>query len=629
MEPDLKPLSLHNADVYAYPTGDDLSEAVVLLRADLAAHPRERAAVDIETNALDLGDPREAVRTIQLGTSRVILVLDASDANALDAAADLLNDEAVRWTAHNAAYDTVRLARVGVIDSLPSIWDRMADTYILTSLIEPPTSDLGYRDLKSQTRAWCGASAVSADAKADLDAAFAAHKWKGLSQQWKVYDNPDPTAGDNGWAQIDLADIAFIAYAAADIADSARLVAVLEPIARLALGEVVDTEHRVARIAAEMTLRGVRLDRDFTVARRDDCQRGKDAALAEMRAAGFTGIPSRAADIVTFLDGEAMPPHFTDKGGRSTGSVTLAEYAALGSRLAEPLLAWRTADKLLKTYFTRYLRSGGERIHPTVDTIKARTGRMSSSDPNFQNLPSRSAAAQVRECFIADPGMAFISADFSSIEMRVAAAITRDPGLLPLYTAPLAGGEDPRTRCPYWLMAWDLHGPQASKADRGAVKSVVLGRMYGGAGEALAEQAGLPLDAVNAALDAYGRMYPALSTWARETLTPQTTDLGRPIWRLPSGRIQAIDPGDAWKALNVVIQGLSRDVLVHAILRCEDAGLGQYLVMPIHDELLLQVPEDRAEELLDRLVETMRSEVMGVPIPAEGSLLGPRWVAKD
>ena len=628
-------LDLHGARVHAYPHGDDLAGAVAELRTDLAGHPADWLAFDIETNALDLEDPRHEVRSVQIGTSRVVLVLD-TERESLAAAWDLLNDPAHRLTAHNAAFDTTRLHRIGIIADLAEVWSRLSDTFILASLIEPPGgSPISYRTLKAQTRTWCGPDAVSADAKADLKAAYKAGGWKGLAIGWDPYKEAaksgasgDPRDG-NGWAQIPLDDLAFIAYAAADIVDSAQLVRVLAPIASAVFPEIVQVEHRMARIATEMESRGVRLDTDYTLARQADSRAAMDEAEATMRAAGFTGRPSNAGDAIAFFDAEGMPPRRTAKGGRSTEAATLREYAQLGSSLAEPLLRWRTHQKLDTTYYSRYLRAGADRIHPTVTTLQASTGRMSSSSPNFQNLPARDAKVHVRECFVADPGMTFISADFSSIEMRVSAAVTGDPKLRAMYVDPLTPGEDPRARDPYWLMAWELHGPWATKAQRGAVKAVVLGRMYGGSVGTLADQAGITLDAAQAALDAYGAMYPGLATWAGESLIPGTVGVGRPLWTLPGGRVQVIDPTDHWKALNTFCQGLARDVLVRAILACEDAGLAQYLVMPIHDELLLQVPEDRAEGLLALLVETMRSEVLGVPIPAEGALLGPRWTAKD
>lgn len=602
--------------------GDDPTAALTALRVSLAK-PDRWLALDIETNALDLEDPRFQVRTIQLGTVDTAVVLDASDPALRAAAAAMLSDPAYRLTAHNAQFDLSALAHIGVIADLREVWSRTTDTYILITLVEPPDDDRGYRDLKSLTSAWCGDHAVSKDAKEALHA-----RWKEIGcgdtckTSWDAYQQGDQLDG-NGWANIDLRDPAYIAYAAADVYDSAHLVAELAPVAYSLFPAVVDRENRLAWLACAMRVRGVALDAEHTRAGFDRTNNIRDDALSELRDAGFTGEPAKDVDVIAAFDAEKMPARRTAKGGRSTARVVLHEYIELGSKIAAALDTWRHAAKFSKTYYGRYLRAGGDRIHCTIDTVKAATGRMASSSPNLQNVPG-----DVRACFVADPGHVFISADFSSVEMRVAAALTGDPELRRMYTEPLQPGEDARARDPYWVMAWRLHGPDATKAHRKAVKAVVLGSMYGGGADTLAENAGLPLEAVHAALGVYKKTFPGLGQWAKATLLPRI-EAGMPFWTLPSGRWQSIDPSGHWRSLNKVIQGLSRDILVEAMFRVEDAGLGGYMVMPIHDELLLQVPEDRAEEMLATLVEAMRSELYGVPIPAEGAILGARWEDKD
>lgn len=588
--------------------------------------------VDIETNAYDLGDPRFAIRTIQLGNAEAVVVLDASSDDHRELAREALV-AAPKLVAHNAAFDLVALAHEGIIADLRAVYSRTVDTYVAAMLISPSVGS-GERTrgsrygLKPLAASLAGDRAVSARAKSALKRACEQHGWGSM----------DPQAyGPSAWSELDITDPAFVDYAVADIIDTALVADVLVPLVTMTVSsQAWDRERRLACEAALMQLRGVALDRDFTAARLAEQQRIVADAEAELDAVlvdldfdsdGHKRFsPEHLAAAV--VNGEGLARTTTANGQTATGRAVLEAWAEQGSRVAGPWQRRRDAVKLISTYYERYLRSGGDRIHPTLIPLKAATGRMASEAPNFQNLPARDPNVRVRECFVADAGKVFISADFSSIEMRIAAAVTGDERLVAMYTTDPATVDDPRTLDPYWVLALELYGADATKAHRQAVKSVVLGRMYGGGVETLSEGAGLTMEQGRAVLRTYDATYAGLAPWAREQIHP-LCDAGRPYWQLPSGRYQAINPGHAWKATNTVIQGYARDVLADAMLRvADDPELGPGLVMPIHDELLVQVPEASAEALLERLVALMTTSVEGIPIPAEGVVLGPRWTAK-
>lgn len=609
------------------PTGADPTPSLTQLRGVLRSG--DTLAFDVETNALDYGDPAARVRTIQVGTSSVALLLDAATPSHVEAARDLLNDPAYRLTAHNAGYDILWLCGLGVFDSPAQAWSRCDDTFIWATQLMPPERDRArYRDLKTQAAAWCP-EAVSADAKTALAAVFTRHRWSGMAASWSAYprgvEAADPDADPltrNGWAQVARDDPQFVQYQAADVYDGHALHQALGPIVTSLWPERSAVEHRAARLATEMSHRGMRLDRAWTRERLDEALAKRFAAAATLADLGVEA-PGDNAQLVAALQRAGVELRRTDKGQAATDKESLARYrevSEVAAQLCDATAAFR--DGAFRAgYAARFLRHGGDRIHAQISTMTARTGRMSVSNPSLQNAPRKGG---IRECLIADDGMALISADFSSIEMRVGAGLTGDAVLSALYTTPLAPGEDKKDRDPYWIVARALYGPDATQEQRDDVKSVVLGRMYGGGAATLADQVNLPVARVQEILRTMDRTYPVLKSWSRDHIEPHIA-AGLPGWTLDSGRWQTLDPSRSYAGLNMLIQGTARDLLIDAMFRVEDAGFGPGLLLPIHDELLVQVPVAEAEGAAERLAAAMRTTYRGIPIIADAKILGPRW----
>jgi DNA polymerase-1 len=657
------------------PSGADPADAIATL---LDSVGDGWLAFDIETNALSAGDPREEVRSIQLGTKTVGVALDPSDPVHLAAAREALNDKRFRLTAHNAAFDILRLTRIGVFASVDAGWARTTDTFIDLSLLVPPDgTDKGYRDLKSATVAWRGIEAASKDAKEALQMFQKSKGWYGVGSKsravgadgrkktgdWSAYDkvtvHPDGSVtgdplADNTWALVPRDQQDYVAYGLADVFDSAHLVEALDPIVRGLWPERAEAEHRAARLVTGMVHRGVRLDREKTRALLADAHERRNTAAADLTTRGVSD-PSdteAVADLIRleprtdlpedaepqcievtkrFRKGDAVADDETEDEARGRmisdmDKDSLKKYAAQGSRIARPLRAWRQSEKEISTYYTNYLRTGGDVIHADINTIEARTGRMSSKNPNLQNVPD-----VAKPCFVAEPGNVFISADFASVEMRVGAGVTGDPKLMAMYCDPLpenATEREKRARDPYWLVAWLAFGDDATSADRKLAKIICLGNLYGGGAETLAAQSDVAVTTAENILASYKAEFPVLKTWGRENLEP-TLAAGRPFWTTETGRFQRLDPTHAYKALNLLIQGTARDLLLDALFRLEDAGLAEYMRLPIHDEVVFEVPADRADEIAERITAAMATEWKGVPIVAEAKVLGPHWCSKD
>lgn len=627
--------------------GESPEDAIEALRASLKGGAF--LAFDVETDALHPSDPRGVVTSIQLGSKSVAVLLDPSDPEHVAAARELLNDERFTLTAHNAAFDILRLVRLGVFDTVREAWKRTTDTFILGVLVTSRNGKFGNAalDLKSLTKAWCGEAAVSADAKEELQAVQKTMGTKGVGgSTWNAYDHitvtedgdvaGDPTHG-NTWAQIARDNPEFITYCAADVYDSAHLAEALDPVARSLWADRVNAEHHIACLVTEMTHRGVRLDVELTRALNKQAHEAlaeAEAVFAEhgvpMVVAKTTGntSPDREA-VAAAIRAEGVPvPTKHTKDGKTIPTLdktALKGYAKAGSKVAAAFRTWNRSHKEITTNYRHYLRTTGSRVHAEIVANEAVTGRMASRSPNLQNVPE-----PAKPCFVADPGMVFISADFSSIEMRVAAAVTGDEKLTRMYTAPLPEGattREVRARDPYWLIAWAVWGADATVDDRKLAKIICLAQMYGGGQETIAEQVDEDLSLVSKVLAANRTQFPRLGDWFKKNVTP-TIESGRPFWTLPSGRFQTIDPTRAWAGFNLMIQGLARDLLLGAMFRLDAAGFGEYMLLPIHDEVLFQVPVDQAEVMLPRIITAMETTFQGVPITVEAKVLGPRWLEK-
>lgn len=632
------------ATVYSVPSGTDPVPALDALRRALTSETI--LAVDVETNALTIGDPAHLTRTIQLGTPEVAVILHADDPVHVAAARSMLTGP-WRYTAHNASFDIQRLTQLGVFDSIAHGWEQMVDTMILARIIEPPSlQPRAIYGLKGQAESWFPDLAVSQPAKEGLESLFKANGWLGLAAGWDAYKpstrgaksgSPQYTAPEwadrNGWAQVQLDAPEFIAYAAADVLDGARLAATLYPLAMATAPQSAEAEHRLARIACEMEYRGVRLDRDWATARLAEAETDRDTAAAELAVLGVTE-PSKDQVIAAAITAEGYELPLTTRGTPSTTEEALETTAAAGSQVSLPVIRYRKAAKLASTYYGAYLRTPGDRVHCSISTMEARTGRMSASKPNLQNVPGRKTVG-VRECFTADPGHVIVSCDFSSVEMRVAAAISGDPNLRRLY---VDGGD------PYWMIARSAYGEAATKAQRGQVKTFVLGRMYGGGITNLSATQGWSEGEGRRLIRVLDETFPYIKKLKHQLQDQLAT--GYPGWINEAGRFQVCEWTSPHTVLNYRIQGLARDLLAQAMFRAEDAGLGGAFLLPIHDEILIQVPEDRADELTQVLVDAMHTTLsvppdapglrdptsVGLPdfveIPAEANILGPRWRTK-
>jgi DNA polymerase I len=273
---------------------------------------------------------------------------------------------------------------------------------------------------------------------------------------------------------------------------------------------------------------------------------------------------------------------------------------------------WREVTKLKSTYLDAFPELIGDdgRLHTTFNQTATATGRLSSTDPNLQNIPIRTEQGrEIRACFVAEPGDRLISADYSQVELRLLAHIADEPALKEIFRR----GEDVHT-----ATAEAILGGRTDPGTRSKAKMVNYGIVYGLSAFGLADRLQIEQEEAQQFIDAYLERFPRVKAFIEETIERAredghvTTLFGR-IRRVPelrSRQFQTRSLGERL-AVNMVIQGTAADIIKVAMVRARDelraAGLSTRLVLQIHDELLFEGPEQE----VDAATEIIRREMAG------------------
>jgi DNA polymerase-1 len=268
--------------------------------------------------------------------------------------------------------------------------------------------------------------------------------------------------------------------------------------------------------------------------------------------------------------------------------------------------------KLKSTYLDAFpeLIAADGRLHTTFNQTATTTGRLSSTDPNLQNIPIRSEQGrEIRACFVAEPRNRLISADYSQVELRLLAHIADEPALKEIFLR----GEDVHT-----ATAEAILGGKTDPGTRSKAKMVNYGIVYGLSAFGLADRLQISREEAQEFIDRYLERFPQVKRFIDETIERAreeghvTTLFGR-IRRVPELRSRQRQTrllGERL-AVNMVIQGTAADIIKMAMVRCRDelrsAGLETRLVLQIHDELLFEGPEDEVEAAC----EIVRREMAG------------------
>jgi len=353
-------------------------------------------------------------------------------------------------------------------------------------------------------------------------------------------------------------------------------------------------------VVAEMERNGIKVDRDRLA--HLSTEFAQEIARVECEVFGLCGQEFTIGSPKQL--GEILFDKLGYKGGKkgksgqySTDQSVLEGLAAQGAEVATKVLEWRQLSKLRSTYteaLQAAINPATGRVHTSYSLVGAQTGRLSSTEPNLQNIPIRTEIGrQIRDTFVAEPGNVILAADYSQIELRLAAHMADVPALKVAFAA----GEDIHART-----AMEMFGT-VDRDTRGRAKTINFAILYGISRWGLGTRLGVPADEAQAMIDRYFERFPGIQRYIVQTLETvrergySETLFGRKTWfpRINS-KNQAERQGSERAAINAPIQGTSADIIKRAMARMlpalAAAGLPQVkMLLQVHDELVFELPE--------------------------------------
>ncbi|MCD2323571.1 DNA polymerase I [Sphingomonas sp. IC-56] len=406
--------------------------------------------------------------------------------------------------------------------------------------------------------------------------------------------------------------------------------------------EMVD--RPLVGVIAGMEREGVKVDAGVLSRLSDDFSRQIAALETEIHSiAGFPftiGSPKQLGDVL--FDKMGIKGGRKGKSGVYSTDVNELERIAAdkdspGREMVVKVLDWRQLTKLKNTY-TDALQAQIDpetgRVHTSYSLTGAQTGRLSSTDPNLQNIPIRTETGrQIRDAFVAEPGNVILAADYSQIELRLAAHIADVPALREAF----AKGDDIHN-----MTAMELFG-EVNRDTRGRAKTINFAILYGISRWGLAGRLDVSVDEAQGMINRYFERFPGINRYIADTLNEAkargytTTLFGR---KTHFPRLKASNPneraGSERAAINAPIQGTCADIIKRAMARMgpalADAGLPRVrMLMQVHDELVFELPEEdveRARGVIEHVMATAAEPAVKLTVPLGVDIgVGPSWGA--
>ncbi|HRJ62275.1 MAG TPA: DNA polymerase I, partial [Azospirillaceae bacterium] len=430
-----------------------------------------------------------------------------------------------------------------------------------------------------------------------------------------------------------------LAYAAEDADITFRLWRVLKPrLVEARKTTVYETiERPLVAVTADMERAGIKVDRAELARLSQDLGRRLDEINQEIQALAprpFNVASPKQLGEILFDDLSLSGGKKGKTGAWGTDSSVLEELAEQGVTIAEKVLDWRQLAKLKSTYtdaLQEQIDAKTGRVHTSFSLAATNTGRLSSTDPNLQNIPIRTEEGRkIRRAFVAEPGNVLLSVDYSQIELRLVAEIA---GIAALKQA-FRDGVDVHAATASQVFGVPLD--QMTGEIRRKAKAINFGIIYGISGFGLAKQLGIAPGEANAFIKTYLERFPELKIWMDQTkesarkLGFVETRFGR---RCPIVGIQEKNQAKRAfaerQAINAPIQGAAADIMRMAMAQVPPAlaaaGLKARMLLQVHDELLFEVPKGEAEATSSVVRQVMENVVtLDVPLSAEAGV-GANW----
>lgn len=566
---------------------------------------RDILGLDIETSGLDAFKPGARIRMVQIGDKKSGWAVPWEGWGG--AVMECLNTWEGNIALHNSAFDLKFLQKHANWD-VP--WNRIHDTMLMSQIMRPG-QPAGLKELTSKF----------VDPNANIGEKY-------LKKAFK----------DNGW-DWDTVPIDYPAYANYSALDPVITVYLWDYLrADRAYPKVFDMEMEVRRICTEMEYRGMRLDLDYCVDMENKLH--KEVEQRKKWAVDNWGINiSSNAQLAEFFSDTlgAEFSYFTATGAPSVNKAQLAEFKSSGDPQITAVVDFvedvKYKAKLANTYFKNYREMAVDGIiHPSINTLGTATGRMSSSNPNMQNLPSKDY--YVRDAFIPlEDDHEIWSIDYSSMELRQMGNYAKDPGLKHAFE--LVDNEGQDFFVTLGKAIYDEPDFQKSDKRRKLLKSMTYGLIYGASPAKMAQTSGASEEVMKNTRDKFFDQYPKVQELMEGIIQlgdQRENTEGQAYITFPTtGRRVPTDSNTSYRLVNYLLQGTSAEVTKNALINLDQAGLTQYALLPIHDEVVFSFPKDYSEELVQTAVDAMSFGVedgYDIPQVAEAELAGDRWGQK-
>jgi len=509
---------------------------------------------------------------------------------------------------HNLKYDYVILAREGLL-----VYPLSFDSMIAEWLINPSSRNLGLKKLA----------------------------WVRLDRQMSEIE----TLIGKGKSQITMAEVA-IQDAARYAVEDAVMVLLLRPILLQDLKETESTnlyrdmEMPLVSVLAAMEMEGISLDTAFLA----EMSVRLETELDQLQKKIYQGVgqefnlnsPKQLSEAL-FQTLKLTPPGRSSKTASGYYSTAADVLVLLKKQHQVPawVLQYREYSKLKSTYvdaLQEQVNPETKRVHTSYNQTGSVTGRIASTDPNLQNIPVRTELGkQVREAFVAGPGMSLVAVDYSQIELRVAAHMAEDKAMLEAFRE----GRDIHSTTAAAI--YDISLDEVSPGQRREAKAINFGLIYGMSSFGLTQTTDLTLAEAETFVETYFQRFPGVKSYL-DNIKVQAKEIGyvetllgrrRYFPRLATTTDHNLRRREEREAINAPIQGTAADIMKLAMIsvaaELEKSELKGRILLQVHDELVLEVPEDEVNKTI-KLVQSAMEDVYSLEIPlTTDAQYGKNW----
>lgn len=570
--------------------------------------------IAFDTETTGLSPETDTVRLFQVGNGQEGWAVPFQQWKGL--VEELVNRWQGGWIAHNATFDTSMLDAAGI--HIPK--HKVEDTRFMSHIINPQESTA----LKAQAALHIDRKAVAAQRNLDALMSSSGFTWATV-----------PIVPEGPYSM-------YWIYGAMDTILTYRLWELYKDQVAIDAPRAYDIELSVSWVTNAMERRGAKVDRDYTAKNQESFLK-KSYQNRQWLYETYQTSPGSRKGVLEAFEREGVP--LTAKTDKGTISLDKKALEPLKHPLAQGVLRHRKYEKITNTYLENFLKYS-ERdgfIHPSINVIggsnktvgesggdtAVKTSRMSMSGPNLQNLPrpSDEELASVRNSIVPrEETNSLLTCDFDQVEMRILAHSAGDEGLRNAFKSDLDF---------FVALARNIYKDDSivkSDPRRTGVKGVGYAKVYGSGLEKLAYMMGSSVEEAQRVSSDFDRIYPGAHSYGQRLMREGQKRLreeGLAYVRSPLTGRKYVDASEKLYPLkNYSIQGPAAELLKMKILELDAAGVGEFMILPVHDEIILDVPDDQLHEVAQIVHDVMNDDrILSVPLTA-GLATGKRWGEK-